>query len=36
VAEQGVFNIGTVTPLESVMNQRAFDVLKIFNLNLTQ
>ena len=36
VAEQGVFNIEGITPLEAVMNKRAFDVLKVFNLNLTQ
>jgi hypothetical protein len=36
VAETGVFNIANVTPLEAVMNERAFDVLKIFNLKLTE
>ena len=36
VAETGVFNTGNVTPLETVMNKRAYDVLKIFNLKLTE
>ena len=36
VAETGVFNIANVTPIEAVMNERAFDVLKIFNLKLTE
>jgi hypothetical protein len=36
VAETGVFNIANVTPLDAVMNERAYDVLKIFNLKLTE
>lgn len=36
VAETGVFNTSNVTPLEAVMEKRAFDVLKIFNLKLTE
>jgi hypothetical protein len=36
VAETGVFNTGNVTPLEAVMDKRVYDVLKIFNLKLTE
>ena len=36
VAEKGVFNTEYMTPLEAVMEKRAFDVLKIFNLSLAQ
>jgi len=36
VAETGVFNLANITPLEAVMEKRAFDVLKIFNLKLTE
>ncbi len=35
VAELGIFNIGNVAPLEIVMNKRAYDVLKVYNLKLT-
>jgi len=36
VAETGVLNHGNLTPLETVFESPAFDVLKVFNLNLTQ
>jgi hypothetical protein len=36
VAETGVFNTQDLTPLEAVIEKRAFDVLKIFNLKLTE
>jgi len=36
VAEKGVFNTYDMTPLEAVMSKRAYDILKIFNLNLAQ
>lgn len=36
VAELGVFNTGELSPLELVMNKRAYDVLKVYNLKLTQ
>jgi hypothetical protein len=34
VAEKGVFNTYNMTPLEAVMDKRAFDILRVFNLNL--
>ena len=36
IAEKGVLNTGNITPIEAVMNHNAYDVLQIFNLNLTQ
>lgn len=36
VAEKGVFNTNDITPIDAVMESRAFDVLKIFNLSLAK
>lgn len=34
VAEKGIFNTEHITPLEAVMEKRAFDILRVFNLSL--
>jgi hypothetical protein len=32
----GVFNITGLTPLEAVMNKRAYDVIRVYSLKITE
>jgi hypothetical protein len=36
MAKLGVFNIRELTPLEAVMEKRAYDVLRVYNLHLVK
>ena len=36
IAEMGVFNITGLTPLEAVMKKRAYDVIRVYSLKITE